>query len=217
MTVARQGFGALLLTLGCVFAARAATPEGMQRLEMFLDKTRSLQADFRQEIVRVDETGAVEVLESAAGRVVLKRPGRFRWDYRTPYERAVVADGEQLWLYEADLDQVTVRPLAHGLSDTPAALLSGERSALDHFEFVKAWSGENLHWVTLKPRAADADFDAVTIAFTGDKPAQFDLSDRLGQHTRIYFEQVKINAPVADTAFHFEVPAGVDVIREAAP
>ena len=169
-----------------------------------------MRAAFRQEVVN----GNHEVVETAAGHMVLKRPGRFRWDYERPYERVVVADGKQLWLYEADLQQVTVHALAAGLGETPAALLTGEGDILERFEYVSSWSGEDRVWVRLKPRSADSDFESVGIAFSGNKPVQFDLNDRLGQLTRIFLSDVQINAPVDESLFRFKVPAGVDVIRE---
>lgn len=169
-----------------------------------------MRANFRQEIVN----GNQDVVETARGRMVFKRPGRFRWDYEQPYQRAVVADGERLWLYEADLQQVTVRPLAAGLGETPAALLTGDRAVLNRFEFVGAWSGDQVSWVRLKPRSADSDFDSVAIGFSGDRPVQLEINDRLGQQTRLFLSEIELNARVADGIFTFKVPDGVDVIRE---
>ncbi len=183
---------------------------GMARLEAFLGGVRTLTAQFSQEVV--DAEG--NLVESAQGAMALARPGRFRWDYREPYERVVVADGTRLWLYEADLEQVTVRALGAGLGETPAALLTGERSALERFERVSEWSGEDLAWVKLRPRAADADFEAVTIGFSGRTPVRFELADRLGQQTRIVLTDVRLDAPVPEARFRFEPPPGVDVIRE---
>lgn len=190
--------------------APASKQVGMERLEKFLDRTRSMRAKFRQEIVN----DAQEVVETAEGTMALQRPGRFRWDYEKPYERAVVADGERLWLYEADLQQVTVRSLAAGLGETPAALLTGDRNMLARFEFVSAWSGEQMQWVRLKPRAADSDFESVSIGFAGERPVRLEIEDRLGQLTRLALSDIEMNVTLAADAFTFRVPEGVDVIRE---
>lgn len=190
--------------------AHAAPADGLAQLEAFLEGAGSLRAEFRQDVV----DGNGDVVETASGRVVLKRPGRFRWDYLVPYQRVVVADGQRLWLYEADLEQVTVRPLTQGLGETPAALLTGERDILERFEHVSSWSGDELSWVRLKPRTADSDFDSVAIGFAGSKPVRFELQDRLGQLTRIHLSKVQVGTVVADAEFRFEPPAGVDVIRE---
>jgi outer membrane lipoprotein carrier protein len=188
----------------------AGVAPGMDRLRNFLERVDSMRASFRQEVVNEDQ----RVIEEARGQVVLKRPGRFRWDYEQPYKRVVVSDGKRLSLYEADLEQVTVRPLAAGLGETPAALLSGERDILERFEYIGSWSGQGIAWVRLKPRAADPDFDSVAVGFSGDKPVQFELKDRLGQQTRLYLSDIRMNVAVADEVFRFEAPPGVDVIRE---
>jgi outer membrane lipoprotein carrier protein len=201
--------GALAAPAGVATAA-PAPPGGLERLQAFLDRARSMRASFRQEVTN----GEQQLVERAEGQVVLKRPGRFRWDYQKPYERVVVADGQRLWLYEADLSQVTVRPLTDALGETPAALLTGERKILERFEVVSSWSGERLSWVKLKPRATDSDFGSVSVAFDGDRPAELVLDDRMGQQTHLYLTDVRLNAPVADDAFEFKVPPGADVIRE---
>jgi outer membrane lipoprotein carrier protein len=190
--------------------AAASSQPGMDRLRNFIEQVQSLRAGFRQEVVN----GNQEVVEVARGELLLKRPGRFRWDYAEPYQRVVVADGERLWLYEADLEQVTVRPLSAGLGETPAALLTGERDVLNRFEFVSTWSGDRVTWVRLKPRSEDSDFESVAIAFAGDKPVQLEINDRLGQQTRVYLSDIELNVKIADDAFHLKVPDGVDVIRE---
>jgi outer membrane lipoprotein carrier protein len=183
---------------------------GLDRLRGFMEQVHTLRARFRQEIVNAAE----EVLEQSSGRVTLSRPGRFRWDYEQPYQRVVVADGSRLWLYEADLEQVTVRPLAAGLGETPADLLTGEGDILERFELVSSWTGEQVLWVRLRPRSADSDFDAVAIGFRGERPVELELHDRLGQQTRLYLSDITLNGPVSDDTFRLTVPEGVDVIRE---
>jgi outer membrane lipoprotein carrier protein len=205
------GLGAaLVLALTAPLTASAAGGGGLERLQTFLERTQSMRAAFRQDIV--DAAGAV--VESSSGRMVLKRPDRFRWDYTDPYARAVVADGTSLWLYEADLQQATVRPLTAGLGETPAALLTGDRAALERFAVEKEWSEGGLDWVRLAPRSAESDFEAVAVGFAGDRPARLDIRDRLGQQTRVVFSEVELNVRLADDAFAFAVPEGVDVIRE---
>jgi outer membrane lipoprotein carrier protein len=203
---------ATLLAGSALLPAQAADPSGvaMERLRNFLDRVQSMRANFRQEIV--DSAGAV--VQASRGTMVLKRPGRCRWDYEEPFQRVVIADGRQLWLYEADLEQVTVRPLTAGLGETPAGLLTGERGMLDRFEYVSSWSGEGISWVRLKPKSADSDFDAVAIGFAGEKPVQLELNDRLGQQTRVTFTDIRLNESIAEKTFHLDVPEGVDVIRE---
>lgn len=194
-----------LLTLSA--SADTDTPE---ELHAFLAGLETLTADFRQEVVTRD----LELVEEARGRVALKKPGRFRWDYTEPFERVIVADGSRLWLYEADLDQVTVRNLDAGLGETPAALLSGDVAALDRFEYQGASTRDGLRWLELKPRSQESDFDSIWLAFDNGNLSQLALEDRLGQTTRIYLSDVEMNANIDDDVFKFEVPDGADIIGE---
>lgn len=190
--------------------AHSAEVPPLQRLELFLDRVQSMRADFRQ----VQLTDQQSRVEESRGRMLFKRPGRFRWDYREPFERTVVADGERLWLYEADLEQVTVRPLGSALGETPAALLTGGRDILQRFEPVVSWYAGDMAWVRLKPRSAESDFDSVAIGFAGNRLVQLEINDRLGQQTQVFFSSISINPRLDDKRFRFEVPPGADVIRE---
>jgi outer membrane lipoprotein carrier protein len=194
-----------LLTLSA-----SADTDTLEELHAFLAGLETLTADFRQEVVTRD----LELVEEARGRVALKKPGRFRWDYTEPFERVIVADGSRLWLYEADLDQVTVRNLDAGLGETPAALLSGDVAALDRFEYQGASTRDGLRWLELKPRSQESDFDSIWLAFDNGNLSQLALEDRLGQTTRIYLSDVEMNANIDDDVFKFEVPDGADIIGE---
>lgn len=202
----------LALLLSHLFApAMADTPDpGLARLQGFLDELDTLTADFTQDVMNRD----LELVESAAGQVVLQKPGRFRWDYREPFERVIVADGERVWLYEADLDQVTVRRLDEGLGETPAALLTGAVDVLERFEFLGSDTQEEFLWVHLGPRSDTGDFDSIRLGFDGPLLTRLELRDRLGQTTRLAFSAVEQGAALPDTVFTFNVPDGVDVIGE---
>jgi outer membrane lipoprotein carrier protein len=191
-------------------SAAGATDAGEKRLEDFMERVQTLRAQFRQDILN----DKAELLESSSGELLFSRPGRFRWNYRQPYLRTVVADGQRLWLYEADLEQVTVRPLSPGLGETPAALLTGDKSILERFEYVSSWTGDNMQWVRLRPRSPDADFESVAIGFDGQRPVQLELHDRMGQQTRLVLSDVRLNGKLPAETFRFEVPKGVDVIGE---
>lgn len=216
----RPRFSALtLLILGtvcppCSFAAAAhdaGEAAGIASLRNFLATVQSLQASFTQRVVDVRE----QVVEESSGTVVMQRPGRFRWDYQQPFERVIVADGEKVWLYEADLEQVTIRQLRSGIGDTPAALLTGKESVLERFTVSRTWRQDGLEWVSLKPRSVDSDFAAVALGFDRQVLRQLRLDDRLGQQTRLTLTEVRLNTPVAPDAFRFTTPAGADVIDDS--
>ncbi len=201
---------AIIAALLVAQLAAAAGEPSLARLQYFIGHVQSMRADFRQ--VQADDSG--ERLEESRGQMTFLRPGRFRWDYYEPYERSVVADGERLWLYEADLDQVTVRPLADGLGETPAALLTGGDDILERFEPVESWTAENIAWVRLRPRSADSDFESVAVGFSAEQLVQIEINDRLGQQTRVHFSGISVNPQIDEKGFRFEVPKGADVIRE---
>lgn len=202
--------GFLLLSCGMAFAAPPAS-DGAGRVTDYLAALDTLQASFSQEVVNRD----LDLVEAASGQVTLSKPGRFRWDYTEPFERVIVADGERVWLYEADLDQVTVRRLDAGLGETPAALLTGSVSILDRFDYLGSESGEDgLTWVTLGPKDDAADFEFIRLGFDGAELRQLALADRLGQTTRIRFSAIRKGLEVDDATFTFEPPPGADVIGE---
>jgi len=180
-------------------------------LRAFLSDVQTLEAAFRQTLVE-PETGREQVSE---GRLYLKRPKQFRWDYRDPAPQLVVADGTDLWLYDPDLEQVTVRSLDDGLSSTPAVLLSGEGRLEDTFEVGAAYPEGGVDWVSLKPVDPDSDFDAVSVGFAAGELAAMDITDTLGQTTRIRFSEVRRNVPLDPALFIFEPPPGADVLRDS--
>ena len=192
-------------------ASEASNAAGVARLRSFLANVQGLEAQFHQKVIDSHK----QVLEDASGTVVMQRPGRFRWNYQAPFERVIVADGEKVWLYEADLDQVTIRRLTSGIGDTPAALLTGKETVLERFTVEKSWSEDGLALVRLKPRSPDSDFAGVTLGFDGPGLRRLLLDDRLGQQTRIDLSDVRTNPQLSPEVFRFQVPPGADVIDDS--
>jgi outer membrane lipoprotein carrier protein len=182
--------------------------EGLAVLERFLTDVQSLTAEFTQELWTADQ----RLLETATGTLLLKRPNRFLWNYVEPIEQLVVADGEQLWMYDVELAQATVAPLEESAASSPAMLLSGDQAVSDGFHFVRNYVFDGLEWIELAPKLDGADFTSVSIGFKGEAPQRLSLVDGLNQVTRIDLTNVVVNPQLLDTAFEFEPPAGVDVI-----
>lgn len=178
------------------------------RVEGYLKGLRTLRAEFTQAIV--DEAGALR--EAAQGSVALARPGRFRWEYRQPAPQLLVSDGRTVWLYDAELEQVTVRPVADSLDHTPAMLLAGQGTVGESYRVRNAGRTEGLDIVELEPRVADADFRRLRLGFRGAELERMELLDRLGQTSRIVLSQLERNPALPDALFTFEPPAGVDVV-----
>ncbi len=188
-------------------ADASADARAAERVETAIQGLSSLRAEFRQ---TVTDAKGIET-ERAEGSVTLAKPGRFRWAYRVP-DQLIVSDGTTVWLYDADLAQVTVRPAADSLAGSPALLLSG-RSDLDA-EYVIADGGdaEGLAWSVLTPKVADGDFREVRIGTAGGELRRMQLVDRLGQTTRLDFERIERNPRLEADTFRFTPPPGVDVV-----
>jgi len=192
-------------------ASRAA--DAVTRVDAYLDSLASLSAQFVQ--VVQDRKG--DVTDRASGTLSIARPNRFRWDYREPYEQTIVADGRKLWLYDPDLEQVTVRSLEQGLGATPAMLLSGSGDVADAFSAGAVEQQQGLTWCRLLPKQPGSDFERVSLAFNPrNELAAMELVDKLGQTTTIQFSAVQRTSKLDDALFRFVPPAGADVIGDAA-
>lgn len=201
---------AFLLALALAFLpASASLAGGREALLVFQEQVDTLRADFRQ--VLRDETGAL--VEETSGTMALARPDRFRWDYTHPYEQVIVSDGRRVWFYDADLEQVTVKPLDQAVTGSGALLLSGERPIEEVFRVDDMGPAGGLEWVELTPRQSGAGFERLRLAFDGPLPRVMALEDAFGQTTRLEFSAVERNPELPPDAFDFEPPPGVDVIR----
>jgi outer membrane lipoprotein carrier protein len=193
-----------------VAPAAESTDAGYRKLESFLKDTTGFEAQFTQ--VQRDHSG--KVIDRSSGTLSLQRPNRFRWDYREPHPQVIVADGSRIWLYDPDLEQVTVRKFDTSLAATPAMLLSGEGNIRDNFKLEHAEQKGNSVWLTFSPKRSDTDFKSVKLGFDGDTLRVLELADKLGQTTEVEFEQVKRNPTFDAGRFVFTPPPGVDVIGE---
>ena len=188
-----------------------ADDPGLELLQQYLDDVRTLEAEFEQSLLDAD--GAL--IESSRGTLVIQRPGRFRWSYTEPYEQLLVADGRNVWSFDVDLEQVTVKPQEGVLANTPAILLGGGGSVLDEFEHVASETDERgTVWVTLRPRNADNGFDRVELGFDDGVLRRMLFRDNLEQTTLIALVEVTLNEAVDEALFRFDVPDGVDLVGE---
>ncbi len=199
------------LLLPLLFVTVAHAGEGETRLNRFLDGLSTMEADFVQTVTNARG----ERKEETRGKLWLSRPDRFRLHYKNPYEQLYVADGKNLWLYDRDLEQVTVKPQGESLGSTPATLLSSTAPLQENFSIKEEGKHEGFQWLLLKPKAADSNFDYVRLALEGDVLRAMEMVDGFGNTTRLYLEKVVRNPKVSEKQFHFTPPPGVDVIGEA--
>jgi outer membrane lipoprotein carrier protein len=177
----------------------------------YFQDLRSLRADFIQRVF--DEQS--RMVQTSSGQMLMQKPGKFRWDYQTPAEQIIVADGERLWAYDVDLEQVTVRKLDTALSATPLALLSGVAPIDETFTIGPVRQRDGLDWYELTPRQPQPEFRLLRVAFKGDLLVSLELEDSFGQRTRLDFQKLERN-PVLDPALlKFTPPPGVDVVGDA--
>jgi outer membrane lipoprotein carrier protein len=200
----------LLFLLYAVALASAAHAGGVDRLKAFIGGAKTAQADFIQTVS--DKNG--RVTQQASGKMAFARPGKFRWDYNTPYEQVIVGDGTKLWLYDADLDQVTVKPLGDMIAGTPAALLAGDDAIEKYFSLKNAGDSDGLEWLEAMPKNRDTTFERIRMGFKDDTLVQMELFDQFGQHTTLKLTHFVRNPSIPASHFRFTPPKGADVIGE---
>ncbi len=198
-----------LLALTTLYSA-ATWAGARERLQGFYHNTHSLTAEFTQTV----RDAKLVVVEDSRGLMALQRPGKFRWDYYAPHEQTIVADGNKVWLYDIDLEQVTVKPMDNALGNTPAQLLSTSRPLEESFVITELPNVGGLEWVELTPRDKDANFRSVRLGFDGDHLKQMELEDSFGQITLLTYSNIQRNPPLESSLFTFTPPQGVDVIGE---
>ncbi len=169
---------------------------------------QSFEADFTQTVI--DANG--EMVQDSKGRVWIQRPGRFRWDYETPYRQQIVADGRQMWTYDEDLEQATVKEIDEALSSTPAMLLSSYRPLAEVMDWQQTSSEAGITWYRLDPKQKDAAVEEIRIAFDGRELGRIQVLDGFGNRTEIRFLNGKRNKSISADRFRFSVPAGTDII-----
>lgn len=202
---------AVLLPL-CAGAQKEESAAG--QLVEVLGRTESMRAEVEQ--LTLDQNG--REIQEARAQLVMRKPDHFYWRTSEPFEEVLTTDGETLWIYEPDLEQVTVRPFSGDLSRTPALLLSEDESTLEEsFEISLAPLSDEARRFTLTPRDPGSLFETLSLTFSGDTLEQMHFEDSLGQKTSIAFEKVEANVEVDEDLFAFEPPAGVEVIDSTGP
>ncbi len=183
---------------------------GAEKLNQFVKTVNTFEAQFEQTVI--DSEG--NIMEQAEGQFQLSRPGKFRWDYHQPYPQHIIADGQQIWFYDVDLEQVTVKSQQEALAETPATLLSGELIPDNSYHIQNLPSDDGLSWVELTPKDTETNFQSVTLAFDGDTLNQMIMRDSFDQRTRLTFSQVRENPGFAEDVFAFTPPEGIDVVGD---
>ena len=215
----RKILAILCVALACVppaFTQGSAAPAGNTPLDTYLAQLKTLRASFEQSVT----DGRGETVQRATGKFVILRPGRFRWEVTQDGGAAaqlMIADGKNLWFYDADLEQVSVKSAAAALPATPASLLSGDGNIRDLFRVSSGGKRDGFDWVVVTPKGSDADFREARLGFGGGELKGMVLKDKLGQTVRLQFLSSERNAAVSESEVKFTPPAGADVIGTPLP
>ncbi|MEQ1598047.1 MAG: outer membrane lipoprotein chaperone LolA [Methylotenera sp.] len=191
-------------------ASQAAMADGVSSLRDFFNNTNTMRAQFSQ--VVNDKQGRKE--QEVEGTMQLQRPNKFRWDYKKPYEQQIVSDGKDVFLYDTELQQVTVRQLSKTLGSSPAAMLAGGENVEKSFTLKNATRKDDLAWVLALPKNKESGFERVLLGFKADKLRKMEIYDSFNHITHITFEEVERNPKLEDATFLFTPPKGVDVVGE---
>ena len=199
---------ALVIATSGAQAQSSVDDLGEKLVNDFLTDVITLESRFEQSLI--DAEGAI--IERTSGTLEIARPTRFRWSYSDPYEQWLVADGTNIWSYDLDLEQVTVKPQSEALANTPALLLGGSENALEQFDFGGTTVEEITTWVRLEPKDKKSGFNRVELGFIDNELRRMVFFDNLEQTTLVALYDVKVNEPIDDTRFDFQVPDEVDLV-----
>jgi outer membrane lipoprotein carrier protein len=198
-----------LIMLALLAGALDARADAVQSLREFVRDVKSGKAAFTQTVTAAD--GARKKVSS--GEFEFARPNRFRFNYTKPFSQLIVADGQKVWIYDADLNQASSRALAQALGATPAALLAGAALEPD-FVLAPLPAAGGLEWVRATPQAKDGPFQQMRVGFRGKELAVVEIIDSFGQLSRLEFGGFAPNVPLGAERFRFVVPAGADLVEQ---
>ena len=200
----------LFLLLAVWMPCTAWAASSIDTLKAMFAQTTTARAHFAQ--IVLDRN--MKMLQQATGTMQFSRPGRFRWEYDRPYEQTIVSDGSKVWLYDKDLNQVTVRRFDRALGSSPAALLAGSDDIEKSYRLTSLGSQDGLDWLEAVPRTQDTSFERVKLGFGKAGLEAMELRDQFGQITVIKFSTIERNPKLSPESFRFTPPKGADVISE---
>lgn len=189
--------------------ASAAHATALDQFKSFVAGTKSARGEFTQTQVMKSKTG-----KTSSGTFVFARPGKFIWTYQKPYEQLLQADGETLYLYDKDLNQVTTRKLGGALGSSPAAILFGSNDLEKNFTLAEAGTHDGLEWLNATPKSKDTTFEQIGIGLKDGMPQAMELKDNFGQTVLLKFTSFQRNPALGAQTFKFDVPKGAEVVNQ---
>ena len=197
----------LLLSGSLLLALPGWADDAGQRLNVALKQMDNLSTEFKQTLLDENKN----VVQQSSGTLALQRPGKFAWHYTEPFEQRIIADGSELWIYDVELDQVTVKPMDQGLANAPIMILMKQADISEQFEISEVGQRKFLYWVELLPHTGDLEYTHIYIGIDGDSVRAMELQDQFGQSTQIVFDNLRLGVVHDPATFRFVPPPGVDV------
>jgi len=200
------------LAASSLFVAAGASAAALDQFKTFAAGTKAAKGDFTQKQVKVVD-GVSKTSSPASGTFVFSRPGKFIWSYMKPYEQVLQADGEKLYIYDKDLNQVTVKKLGDALGSSPAAILFGSNDLDKNFTLSEAGTRDGLEWLKAVPKTKDSSFEQILIGLRNGQPEAMELKDNFGATSVLAFQKFEKNPALNAGSFKFVMPKGADVIN----
>jgi outer membrane lipoprotein carrier protein len=200
-------FPVLLIAIITSLSMPAWAEDAEQRLKAALKNMDNLSAEFKQTLLDEDKN----VVQQSRGTLALQRPGKFSWIYTEPFEQRIIADGRELWVYDVELDQVTVKPMDESISNAPIMILMKESDVTQQFNVIEVGQRKFLFWIELEPKAKDLEYQRIFIGLEDGNVRAMELQDQFGQSTQIVFDNLRFGVVHNPSTFKFVPPDGVDV------
>lgn len=190
-----------------------AQASALDQFKTFVATARSAKGEFSQRQVKMMD-GTRKISKPASGTFVFSRPGKFIWTYQKPYEQVLQADGDKLYIYDKDLNQVTIKKLGNALGSSPAAILFGSNDLERNFTLKDGGSRNGLEWLEATPKTKDTTFERIEIGMKDGLPQAMELRDTFGQVSELTFSGFEKNPALVAGEFRFTVPKGADVFQQ---
>jgi outer membrane lipoprotein carrier protein len=204
---------AALMAAGSLALSGAASASALEQFKSFVAGTKAARGEFTQTQVR-SKAATGKAQAPSSGTFVFARPGKFIWTYQKPYEQVLQADGETLYIYDKDLNQVTTRKLGNALGSSPAAILFGSNDLEKNFTLAEAGSRDGLEWLSATPKSKDTTFEQIGIGLKDGVPQAMELKDSFGQTSVLKFTNFQRNPQLGAQQFKFEAPKGAEVVNQ---
>jgi len=202
------------LLLSCLFIVAFVSPSfaksSQDSLETHLQRYKNLSGQFTQIISSEKSTHT----QSSTGEFWIKKPNQFRWHYSTPYIQKIISNGEKLWVYDEDLEQVTIKGASQSINSSPLAIILGSTELSKLFNITQLDDDDNLQWLKLIPKDDSSGFEFINVGFKSGLLTKMVLQDNFGQTTRLLFTDVSIYTPIDSKVFEFKIPENADVFDE---